>query len=385
MDKIVKILLLFVAILGGVLSGCQKQTASEQNTPMSAVPDQISYTLSEDGILEIRGTGELQIKDFSFYNYGEFGADWDTIESIKKIIIHEGITSIGEECFSDFDSLESVELPNGMTKICSDAFYDDAMLKRIDIPDTVEEIGNRAFEGCESLEEFTLPSSLKKYKTNAIKGCFRLKKVINHSDRTWKLCSKGLHGTWYNDEQNVDEIAPGQEVWLQSSEYKITYDLNGGTATGELPDKFTYRDGVKLPDTVEREGYTFAGWDGDAVGELTDCIYEGIGGNQKVKAIWIRFQVEKLKEGKIRAFWDLVDGGEKIPYYEGYSCFIRYSKNPDMSDFDYVWKAYGDTEVVIDKLEKGQTYYVEYALVYEVDGDEWDMEDFPWQGKMSIQ
>lgn len=359
------------------LSGCQKEPLSQQNT--SAKSNEIHDTLSDDGVLEIQGSGKLTCEKFSFYS--DNGTDWDEIESIKKIIIHEGITQIGEDCFSDFDSVESVILPKGLKRIDENAFRGNVMMKSIDIPETVEEIGNYAFEGCISLEEFSMPSSLIKYQTDVIKGCYSLKKVVNHSSHTWKLCEKGMYGTWYCSDSKVEKINPGQEARLQSKGYKITYELNGGTATKELPDKFTYRDGVELPDTVERKGYSFAGW--DAGYELTDHIDEGTKGNQKVKAVWIKFHVERMKAGKIRFFWDLIDGGEGIKYYEGYSCHIRYSQNQDMSDFDYIRTSDKDVDVVIDKLKKGKKYYIEYAIIHDLDN--WDtINNLPWQGKQMI-
>lgn len=364
-------------VLMFTLSGCQKKTIPQQDT--SAKSDGIVYSLSNAGVLEVKGSGKLTCENFSFYN--DNGTDWDVIESIKKIIIKEGITHIGEDCFSGFSSVETVILPEGLKKINENAFSGNVMMKYINIPETVEVIENNAFEDCISLREFTLPSSLEKYKTNAIKGCYSLRKVVNRSSYTWKLCLKRMYGTWYCNNSRVKKIDSGQEVRLQSERYKINYELNGGIVTKELPDQFVFREGVKLPDTVERKGYSFAGWD---VGyELTDYIDEGTKGNQNVKAVWIDFQVENVKEGKIRAFWDLVDGGEEIKSYEGYSCHIRYSQNQDMSKFDFIRSSEKDVDVEIDKLEKGKRYYIEYAIIHDLDN--WDtISDLPWQGKQSI-
>lgn len=133
-----------VVLLIFALSGCQKEPLSQQNT--SAKSNGIHYTLSDDGVLEIQGSGKLTCEKFSFYS--DNGTDWDVIETIKKIIIHEGITQIGEDCFSDFDSVESVILPKGLKKIDENAFRGSVMVKRINIPKTVEEIGNYVKKGC---------------------------------------------------------------------------------------------------------------------------------------------------------------------------------------------------------------------------------------------
>lgn len=360
------------------LGGCQKESLSEKD--MTAVPDKIRCTLSEEGVLDVRGRGEVRSEDLSLN--GEDGFDGDTAEEIKEIVIHEGITSIGTDCFSEWDSVESVRLPDGLTKICENAFQGEVMLKQIYVPDSVECMEDCVFEDCTSLEELTLPASLKQYGADVVRGCYRLRKMVNHSLQTWKLHTKEMHGTWYCDGQKVNEIAPGKEVQLHSQEYKIRYDLNGGTVTRELPNTFTYRDGVELPDTVERRGYSFVGWEtGDDL-ELTNEIGEGTKGNQKVRAVWIRFQVEKLGKGKLRVFWDLKDGGEGIKYYEGFTCQIRYSKNEDMSDFEFVRTSDKDTEVVLTNLQKDKPYFIEYAVIYELDG--WEIDEFPWQGRRQV-
>lgn len=365
-----------------VLGGCQNQMISEQDKEvvseqkMTAVPERIRYELSDDGVLEIWGTGELKCSDLSFCEERNL----DIIDRIKKIIIHEGITEIGDEFFSFYESLEMVDLPTGLKKIDKSAFYYSYMLKDVHIPDTVEEIGNYAFADCSSLKELTLPSSLNKYKTNAISGCYSIRKLVNRSSQTRKLCKEGLHGTWYCADKKVDKIKPGQEVHLKSDQYKIVYDLNGGKAQAKLPEYYTYRDGADLPDTVQRKGYSFAGWLTDT--DICNYIMSESKGTMKVTAVWINFQVENLKGGMIRAFWylDMFSHEKNETYY----CMIRYSKNKDMSDFNFIRTAVEDTDVIIKKLEKGERYYIEYAIIDDLDG--WEtIADLPWQGKTSIK
>lgn len=361
--------ILRIVLLSFVLGGCREAAFSEPD--IREMPVEMSYTLSRDGVLEIRGSGELQQSQFLF-------EDGDNIE---KIVIHEGITVIGKECFSLFSSVELVELPPGLKEIEEGAFEGDVMLQHINMPDTVEKIGNHAFMDCVSLEEFTLPVSLKEYKTNAVQGCYDLRKIVNCSRRAWKLCTKDMHGIWYCAHKEAEEVQSGQEVWLQPEEYGITYDLNGGRATAKLPEHYLYRDGAELPDTVEREGYSFVGWDVGEEPELCNYIMDESKGNKTVVAAWIKFQVEKLTEGSIRAFWnmDLLSDQKN----ETYCCMIRYSKNGDMSDYEFIRTSAEDTEVVISELEKGERYYIEYAIIDSLDN--WEtIGDLPWKGKTSI-
>ena len=353
-------------------SGSAVETSGEEMDARQ-MPNPIRYTLSDDGVLDVMGEGEVPAELFPFTTDEGDEGNYD----VQKIVVHEGITGLGEKCFANFYYADAVVLPEGLKKIGAHAFDGCVSLKQIRLPDTVEEIGAYAFRDCVSLQELTLPPSLERYPVNAMKQCSALKKVKNCSSRTWKLCSgKSLHGTWYGGGSKVDSIKPGQTVKLISDEYKITYDLNGGIAKGKLPETYSYGDGIKLPDTVERKGYQLVGWEDladDAGGELTWCIACRTKGNKRVRAVWLDFHVEDLGKGKIRAFWNI------SPYYE---CLIRYSRNEDMSDYKFVNKFYVQS-VTVSKLEKGKRYYIEYAVIDDMDDFE-TLDDLPWSGKMSI-
>ena len=361
-------------ILKSINGGCKAYVNEKKEICVVDAKGQsntISYTLSDDGVLDVMGEGEVPAGIFPFTTDEVHEEDYD----IQKIVVHEGITGLGEKCFANFYSAEAVILPEGLKKIGAHAFDGCVSLKQIRLPDTVEEIGAYAFEECLSLQELTLPPSLERYPVNAMKQCSALKKVKNCSSRTWKLCSgKSLHGTWYGGGSKVDSIKPGQTVKLISDEYKITYDLNGGIAKGKLPETYSYGDGIKLPDTVERKGYQLVGWDRDDYYEPTWYIEPQTKGNRRVRAVWLDFHVEDLGKGKIRAFWNISD--------DYYNCQVRYSQNEDMSDYKFVNKFYVQS-VTISKLEKGKRYYIEYAVIDDMDDFE-TLDDLPWSGKMSI-
>ena len=346
---------------------------SDEEMDARQTPNPIRYTLSDDGVLDVMGEGEVPAELFPFTTDEGDEGNYD----VQKIVVHDGITGLGEKCFANFYSADAVVLPEGLKKIGAYAFECCISLKQIRLPDTVEEIGAYAFRECLSLQELTLPPSLERYPVNAMKRCIALKKVKNCSSRTWKLCSgKSLHGTWYCGGSKADriKIKPGQTVKLISDEYKITYDLNGGVAKGKLPETYSYGDGVKLPDTVERKGYQLVGWKCDGIDELTWCIESRMKGNKRVHAVWLDFHVEDLGKGKIRAFWNISD--------DYYNCQVRYSQNEDMSDYEFVNEFYVQS-VTISKLEKGKRYYIEYAVIEDMDDFE-TLDELPWSGKMSI-
>lgn len=70
----------------------------------------------------------------------------------------------------DCDTLKSVVIPEGVTEIGYNTFYECTSLESITIPDSVTEIGNNAFSDCTSLESVNIPASVTKVGHNAFNG-----------------------------------------------------------------------------------------------------------------------------------------------------------------------------------------------------------------------
>ena len=77
----------------------------------------------KDGVLTISGYGKMPFYYYEIDGYTE-EAPWDYCkESVKKIVIKNGITSISAFAFSDCENLTSVQLPNSLKTIDSAAFW----------------------------------------------------------------------------------------------------------------------------------------------------------------------------------------------------------------------------------------------------------------------
>ena len=157
----------------------------------------LSWTL-DNGTLTISGEGEM---DNYNYSNGKSSSPWQSLSSsIKKIIIGEGITSIGNLAFYKCIDLIEIKISDSVTFIGKSAFSGCKRLKEIIIPDKVTSIGNVAFWDCKSLEkviisdkvikigvlafcycrnlrEIMLPDSIIKIGDNIFKNCNRLKKI----------------------------------------------------------------------------------------------------------------------------------------------------------------------------------------------------------------
>lgn len=79
---------------------------------------------------------------------------------VKKFIIGDGVTTIGNHAFYRGINLESVALPNSLVKIGSYAFSECYGLTSVTIPDGVETIDKYAFNGCSSLISVALPNGI---------------------------------------------------------------------------------------------------------------------------------------------------------------------------------------------------------------------------------
>lgn len=79
----------------------------------------------------------------------------------QRVVIPEGIKTLGPCAFWDNQSIEEVVLPSSLIRIGGDAFYNCKNLSVITIPPNVEEIGNNPFAGCPCL---TLNNQSKHFK-----------------------------------------------------------------------------------------------------------------------------------------------------------------------------------------------------------------------------
>ena len=116
--------------------------------------ENLTWTLDENGVLTISGTGEMES-----YSSGDQPWDdrWYEVLSVK---IEEGITSIADRAFAGMRYLTSVTVPDTVTSIGEYAFSGCYDLNEITMPDGIVHIGEGAFTMCYGLETLILPESL---------------------------------------------------------------------------------------------------------------------------------------------------------------------------------------------------------------------------------
>lgn len=96
-------------------------------------------------------------------------------EEIKKLVIPNGVTSIGDYAFSSCRGLTSITIPNSVTSIGVGAFSSCTGLTSVTIPNGVTSIGVSAFGSCTSLSSVTIPNSV--ISISGFDGCTGLNSI----------------------------------------------------------------------------------------------------------------------------------------------------------------------------------------------------------------
>ena len=153
--------------------------------------DNLTWKLYEDGTLTISGTGAM--KDYDYYNNPSPASQKK--DSVKKVVIEDGVTSIRNSAFYDCNSLTSITIPNSVTSIGAYAFSNCYYLTNITIPNSVTSIENYAFRSCSSLTSITIPDSVTSIGELAFYSCDSLTSItISNSvtsieERAFAYCS----------------------------------------------------------------------------------------------------------------------------------------------------------------------------------------------------
>lgn len=134
-----KQLLLLVMILLPMMANADQSGTCGKNVNWSFV--EATHTLT------ISGNGEME----NFMNPSHL-APWDNFQtSITKIVIEEGVQSIGNEAFIGCVNVIDVAIASSVITIGRASFWNCSSLITLKIPNNVTSIGEYAFIGCSSL------------------------------------------------------------------------------------------------------------------------------------------------------------------------------------------------------------------------------------------
>lgn len=128
--------------------------------PNGTCGENLTWKLIDD-TLTISGTG-------SMHNYSRvFSSPWSNESGqIQKVVIEEGVSSIGDWAFSYLSNLTDVSISDTVTDIGDNAFCACYALETIDLPDSVENIGADAFSLCNHMTAINVGVNNAKYSSH---------------------------------------------------------------------------------------------------------------------------------------------------------------------------------------------------------------------------
>lgn len=156
----------------------------------------LTWTFTDDGTLTISGEGELpdtptpaqipwsayadQIKKIVVAEgvtaVGEGAFYW--CSAAEEVVLPESVTAIGDWAFGHCQALKSIVLPKNLEAIGANAFRDCIALSEIVIPDGVTTLGEAAFRDCKALQSANLPASLTTLERQIFMDCTALESAI---------------------------------------------------------------------------------------------------------------------------------------------------------------------------------------------------------------
>ncbi len=133
--------------------------------------DNVTWSLADDGVLTISGTGNMN-------NFGSYNQPWNpSMNAITKVVIENGVTSIGNSAFNGCSNLISVTIPEGVTSIGNSAFNGCRKLASVELPNSLTTIDYSAFNSCSSLTSVTIPAKVTTINNNVFYNCTSLTSV----------------------------------------------------------------------------------------------------------------------------------------------------------------------------------------------------------------
>ena len=192
---------------------------------LGACGNDLSWVLTEDGVLTIYGTGEMN-------NYTDWSpASWYSHRArITSVVIEDGVTTIGSYAFRGCYQMTDVTIGGSVVSIGKYAFYSCSALRDLEIPGSVTsigmyafsicgsletvvigngvaDIGDWAFRSCESLTSVTIPESVATFGKGVFGDCRSLTGIWVHENNPY--FSSDDRGVLFNHDMTVLLQAPG--------------------------------------------------------------------------------------------------------------------------------------------------------------------------------
>ncbi len=297
MKKILHMILSQLIFLS--LCVCLSSVAFAEEIASGTCGDNLTWVFDNMGTLSISGSGEMDNYERDYLVNDRYTMPWDSYrKGIKKVVIEDGVESIGNNALTICNNLTSVDLADSVRYIGTSSFSGCFQLEEISLPEGLISIGEQAFNNCFELSEITIPANVESIGSNVFYACNELKK-ITVSDLNEAYCS--VDGVLFNaDKTEIICYPPGR-----SGSYVIpegTTSISNNAFHGSF-----YLNAVSFPSSME------------TIGEYAFCqCYQ-------LSTVSIPSGVSKLEEGAFSTCWGLEsltvsEGLDKLGNYAFSGC-----------------------------------------------------------------
>ncbi len=214
--------------------------------------NKIKWKIDESGTMTVSGQGMINEYGYSI----EEAIPWySERESIKRIVVEEGITGIGNYSFWNCANLKSVSIPKSVEKVSGRAFYRDISLESIDVDGGNEDyksVGGVLYNNDMSeiikypqkkAGSYSLPESVTLIGEDAFRECSELKS-LKISERVTSIG----YGAFYDCDNLLDIELPPEIDGLYSSGIGLIFAKSGAKRI----------DGLKISGYMYSEAYKYA-------------------------------------------------------------------------------------------------------------------------------
>ena len=390
----------------------EEQIRVDENFETEEVADEEEFDTSEDAAAEVLETEETEMTDESEYAladvvdsgtcgnnatwaltgeendltltisgsgsiYGYRGLrPWSSkIGEIKKLVVEEGITEVGEGALSGFPNLTDVSLPGSLTIIRIGGFAGCNALESITLPEGMKIIEDYGFKGCDNLTSITIPASLTDIDYDAFVDCDKLHKIYISDLAAWcKIDYMNYEGAIGND-YIVADLYLNNELLTDV----VVPDGINGIGLYDFAHKPSLKS-VTIPDGVTYIGYrAFEGCKSltsvtisDGVTSMGEQIFKGC--SMPPIIITHNSYVKDYCDNQSYVYFDKTapsivkltshNGSDIRVFFEKTSCIsgyqIKYADNKNMTGAKSIMVKDKKAESkVITGLKNGKTYYVQ--------------------------
>lgn len=194
---------------------------ASMNSVSGVCGDDLTWKLNK-GVLTVSGTGTMN----QYACSERTSVPWHSYKSqINKVVIEEGVTSVGMNMFISCENLTEISLPSTLTYIGRRAFQDCNKLESIVIPYGVTEIDHLAFAG-DNLLAVYIPSYVTSFGDNVFSSNYNLTLICNTGSDA-ESYAKAENIKYTSDISLLNNLENYKNELIKKEEYILCYkDIN---------------------------------------------------------------------------------------------------------------------------------------------------------------